>query len=84
MIRNYGYTLFERLSFSEYDLYQQSLTNIFICLSVDKPSILINILKNKDNIPELIAKQIYESPQENLIIILNYLSGDNYIKLTFE
>ena len=83
-IRNYENTLFECLSFSEYELYQQPLINIFICSSLDEPSIIINILNKKDNIPELISKQIYESPQENLIIILNDLSDDNYNKLTLE
>ena len=83
-IRNYENTLFECLSFSEYELYQQPLINIFICSSLDDPSIIINILNKNENIPELISKQIYESPQENLIIILNDLSDDNYIKLTVE
>ena len=83
-IRNYENTLFECLSFSEYELYQQPLINIFICSSLDDPSIIINILNKNENIPELISKQIYESPQENLIIILNDLSDDKYIKLTVE
>ena len=83
-IRNYESTLFECLSFSEYELYQQPLINIFICSSLDNPDAITNILNNKENIPELISKQIYESPQENLIIILNDLSDDNYNKLTSE
>ena len=83
-IRNYEKTLFECLSFSEYELYQQPLLNIFFCSSLDDPSIIINILNKKENIPELISNQIYESPQENLIIIINDLSDENYNKLTLE
>ena len=83
-IINYEKTLFECLSFSEYELYQQPLINIFICSSLDEPSVLINILNKNENIPELISKQIYESPQENLIIILNDLSDSNYNKLSLE
>ena len=83
-IRNYELTLFECLSFSEYELYQQPLLNIFLCSSLDDPSVIINILNKKENIPELITKQIYESPQENLIIILNDLSNSNFNKLSIE
>ena len=83
-IRNYEKTLFECLSFSEYELYQQPLLNIFFCSSLDDPSIIINILNKKENIPELISNQIYESPQENLIIIINDLSDEDYNKLTLE
>ena len=43
-IRNYEKTLFECLSFNEYELYQQPLINIFICSSLDDPSIILNIL----------------------------------------
>ena len=83
-IRNYEKTLFECLSFSEYELYQQPLFNIFLCNSLDEPSVIIDILNKQENIPELIAKQIYESPQENLIIIINDLSDSNYTKSTLE
>ena len=83
-IRNYEKTLFECLSFSEYELYQQPLFNIFLCNSLDEPSVIIDILNKQENIPELISKQIYESPQENLIIIINDLSDSNYTKLTLE
>ena len=83
-IRNYEKTLFELLSFSEYELFQQPLLNIFICSSLDDPSVIINLLNKKENIPELISNQIYESPQENLIVILNDLSDSNYNKLTKE
>ena len=83
-IRNYEKTLFECLSFSEYELYQQPLINIFTISSLDEPSVIINLLTNMENIPQLISNQIYESPQENLIVILNDLSDDDYIKLTSE
>jgi len=83
-IRNYEKTLFECLSFNEYELYQQPLINIFICSSLDDPSIILNILNKKENIPEIISNQIYESPQECLIILLNDLSDINYNKLSLE
>ena len=44
-IRNYKKTLFECLSFSEYELYQRSLFNIFLCNSLDEPSIIIGYIK---------------------------------------
>ena len=83
-IRNYEKTLFECLSFNEYELYQQPLINIFICSSLDDPSIILNILNKKENIPEIISNQIYESPQECLIILLNDLSDINHNKLSLE
>ena len=44
----YEKTLFECLSFNEYELYQQPLINIFICSSLDDPSIILNILNKKE------------------------------------
>ena len=79
--REYEKTLFECLSFDEYELYQQPLINIFICTTLDEPSVITNILNTKENIPELILKQIYDPAQENLIIILNDLNDSNYNKL---
>ena len=80
----YEKTLFECLYFSEYELYQQPLINIFISSSLDEPSTIINLLNKKENIPELIFQQIYDPAQENLLIILNDLSDPNYNKLTSE
>ena len=80
----YEKTLFECLSFSEYELYQQPLINILMCSSLDEASNIINLLNKKENIPDLILKQIYDPGQENLLIILNDLSDPNFKKLTEE
>ena len=80
----YEKTLFECLYFGDYELYQQPLINILMCSSIDEPSEIISLLNTKENIPELILKQIYDPAQENLLIILNDLSDNNYIKLTKE
>jgi hypothetical protein len=83
-LREYEKTLFECLSFDEYELYQQPLINIFLCTSLDEASIITNLINVKENIPELILKQIYDPAQENLIIILNDLSDVNYTKMSSE
>ena len=80
----YEKTLFECLYFDENELYQQPLINILICSSLDEPSTIINLLNTKENIPELILKQIYDPAQENLLMILNDLSDENYNKLSEE
>ena len=63
----YEKTLFECLYFGDYELYQQPLINILMCSSIDQPSEIINLLNTKENIPELILKQIYDPAQENLL-----------------
>ena len=83
-LREYEKTLFECLSFDEYELYQQPLINIFLCTSLDEASIITNLINVKENIPDLILKQIYDPAQENLIIILNDLSDVNYTKMSSE
>ena len=80
----YEKTLFECLYFGDYELYQQPLINILMCSSIDEPSEIISLLNTKENIPELILKQIYDPAQENLLIILNDLSDKNYNKLSEE
>ena len=80
----YEKTLFECLNFDEHELYQQPLINILMCSSLDEPSTIINLLNTKENIPELILKQIYDPAQENLLIILNDLSDNNFNKLSEE
>ena len=80
----YEKTLFECLYFGDYELYQQPLINILMCSSIDEPSEIINLLNTKENIPELILKQIYDPAQENLLIILNDFSDNNYNKLSKE
>ena len=84
LFTEYEKTLFECLFFDEHELYQQPLINIVMCLSIDEPSSIINLLNTKENIPELILKQIYDPAQQNLLIILNDLSDDNYNKLSLE
>ena len=80
----YEKTLFECLSFSEYELYQQPLINIIMCSSLDETSNIVNLLNKKENIPDLILNQMYDPGQENLLILLNDLSDPNYNKLTEE
>ena len=78
----YEKTLFECLYFSEHELFQQPLINIIISSSIDEPSTIINLLNTKENIPELILQQIYDPAQENLLILLNDFSDQNYNKLS--
>ena len=69
--REYEKTLLECLKFDDYELLQQPLINIFIC-QIDEPvSIIKDELYKSNNIPKLINEERYDSPKENIIILIN-------------
>ena len=74
--KEYEELFFECQQFDEYELFQQPILNICICLINEEPSEIKNIKSGK-NVPKLISSGIYESPKENLIIVLNDVSDEN-------
>ena len=75
-IRNYELTLFECLSFSEYELYQQPLCFIYFC-SIDDPIKTVKPpINNKEKIPPLLYEKVYDSEMPVVIIIVNDKSPD--------
>ena len=80
--KEYEELFFECQKFDDYELFQQPLLNICICLINEDPSI-INTIKSGNNIPKIINSGIYENPKDTLIIVLNDMS-DNENKLKEE
>ena len=54
-LREYEKTLFECLSFDEYELYQQPLINIFLCTSLGEASIITNLINVKEKELKLLS-----------------------------
>ena len=80
--KEYEELLLECQKFDDYELFQQPLFNVCICLIKEDPSI-INKLKAENNIPRIVSSGIYENPKDTLIIVLNDMS-ENDNKLTEE
>lgn len=80
--KEYEELFFECQKFDDYELFQQPLINVCFCLINEETSI-INKMKTGNNVPRIVSSGIYESPKENIIIVLNDVSDDNN-KLTEE
>ena len=68
--REFEKTLFECLKFDDYELLQQPFFNIFICCIDDQVSIIQDELYKSKNTPNLIYQERYDSPKENIIILI--------------
>ena len=73
--REFEKTLFECLKFDDYECLQQPLINIFIC-SIEEETKIITEEYSK-GIPKLIFEERYDSPSENIIILINDKNTDN-------
>ena len=80
--KEYEELLLECQKFDDYELFQQPLINVCMCLINEDPSI-INKLKAENNVPRIISSGIYENPKDTLVIVLNDMS-ENDNKLSEE
>ena len=72
--REFEKTLFECLKFDDYECLQQPLINIFICCVDEQISVIKDELGK--NPPKLIYEGRYDSPKENIIILINEKISD--------
>ena len=74
--KEYEELLFECQKFDEYELFQQPFLSVCLCLITEDPS-EIKKIKSGKNVPKLVSSGIYETPKDNLIIVLNDVSDEN-------
>ena len=78
--KEYEKLFFECHSLNDFALFKQPLFNICICSIKEEPSI-INKIKDINNLPRLLQTGIYDTPTDNIIIVLNDVTEN---KLTEE
>ena len=75
------YNEYEKLFFechclNDYEMFKQPLFNICFCSITEEPSIIKKI-KEGNNLPRLLETGIYDTPTDNLIIVLNDVTENN-------
>ena len=74
--KEYEKLFFEYRSLNDFALFKQPLFNICICSIKEDPSI-INKIKDTYYLPRFLKTGIYDSPTDNIIIVLNDVTENN-------